>query len=1076
MVAPKSLIINSPFERPTHFWDKKGEKELDLVEGRRPAGYEIFDTRSNTVRRVELELVNRIRHRVDEWREDDYPGITSVTRQLLEHWGDATARQHPFYFCQLEAIETLIWHVEALPDYKQSIVIPGDGGSWERLCSKMATGSGKTTVMAMIITWQVLNALAYPKRTKDFSRSIFVVAPGLTVRERLQVLHPGHYENYYDAFSLCPNEASRQKLNQVELLIENWHSLMPLKELNRSIVKKGAESDEAYVRRVLGRLSGYRDLLVINDEAHHAYRQRAEVKISKREADEFGIDLDDATRWIEGLDRIHKMRRLIRCFDLSATPFAPSGKTSTESALFEWVVSDFGLNDAIEAGLVKTPRVVIRDNALPNAQTYRSKLYHLYREPEVSEDLNRKGAQSHEPLPQLVREAYTLLGADWREAMLQWKAAGHTSPPVMLTVCNRTETAARIEYYFRQGESHWPELKAPERTLRVDSRVLDKAEIGELSGTDKEYEAVLKAILEAAHIPESKKADLRVFRKEELLRAIVDNVGKRGTAGQDLQNVISVAMLSEGWDAKNVTHIMGLRAFTSQLLCEQVIGRGLRRVSYDTEKVLCPDGKERDLFVSEFVNVFGVPLSIFQDVGDGGEAPPPPKHSIQIEVVKDRNELEINWPNVLRIDVVVTTELAVDWSAMPVLKIDPAQVHISADLAPALGGAADLSKAVSIDLEKMPEDFRPQRLLFVAAKKAFTEIKPNFTGSPEYLLYQLVRLVEQFFESDRLDIPSLFHQEPLRKRILIALSMDTIVQHVLAQVKQQNAERIEPIFNEEAPIGSTGWMRTWYTTKHCEPTKKSHINFVVADSTWEQYTANALESHDEVTSYAKNDHLGFQIYYLWNGSRRRFIPDFLIRLANGKTLILEIKGVDNDQNKAKRSALDAWVAAVNDKGGFGVWCWDVAFEPAKVHDIIVQHALGPNITANRLKPQTLAVKPQRRYRKEDVIRSIGPGSLVRVIVTLNQFRRAYNKWPTVICLDRGMAKALREYHLTDTGWDCLARKVAIIEGDDKTVMAEGDQGERVEYDCPHVKPKSDVDSAEQWIWGCDIVPWHDDPQ
>jgi len=765
-------------------------------------------------------LVNQIRQRVDEWREADYPGITTVTRRLLEHWTDASARDHAFYFCQIEAIETLIWHVEAASEFKQGIAVPGDGGAWERLCSKMATGSGKTAVMAMIVTWQVLNALAYPKRSKDFSKTIFIVAPGLTVKERLQVLHPGHPGNCYDEFSLCPNDAQRQKLNQVELLIENWHRLMPLKEVDRSVVKKGAESDEAYVRRVLGKLSGYKDLLIINDEAHHAYRQRAEVKVSKKEAEELGIDLDEATRWIEGLDRIHKMRRIIRCFDLSATPFAPSGKTSTESALLEWVVSDFGLNDAIEAGLVKTPRVVIRDSALPNAQTYRSKLYHLYREPDVSDDLNRRGAQPHESLPQIVQAAYTLLGADWRAAMLDWQAAGHASPPVMLTVCNRTETAARIEHYFRHGKAYWPELAAPNKTLRVDSKVLDKAEMGEAASSDKAYEAVLQGILEAANIPESKKEDLRNLKKEELLRAIVDNVGKRGTAGQDLQNVISVAMLSEGWDAKNVTHIMGLRAFTSQLLCEQVIGRGLRRVSYDKEKIVCPDGVERELFIPEYVNVFGVPLSIFQDGEGGGEPPPPPKPSKQIEVLKERNELEISWPNVLRVDVVVKPKLTVDWSKMPVLEIDPAQIHVSTDLVPALGDAANMSQAVSIDLEKMPDEFRQQRLLFVAAQRAFAQINHGFSGSRELLLYQLVRLVEEFFETDRLVIPTLFHQEPLRKRILIALSMDVIVQHVLTQVQQQNTEFIEPVFDEEYPIGSTGRMRTWYSTKHCEATTK----------------------------------------------------------------------------------------------------------------------------------------------------------------------------------------------------------------------------------------------------------------
>jgi type III restriction enzyme len=939
MTAPKSLIINSPFMRPTHHWLRQSDNKLNLKEGRRSAGYEIFDTRNNTVRTVELDLVNRIRERVDAWREASYPGVTTVTRHLLEHWQDPDAsRQNAFYFCQIEAIETLIWHVEAPPDYKQGIAIPGDGGVWERLCSKMATGSGKTTVMAMIITWQVLNALTYPKRNKDFSHAVFIVAPGLTVKERLQVLRPGHPENYYDAFGLCPNEGLRQKLNQVELGIENWHSLMPLKEQERSVVRKGAESDEAYVRRILGKLSGYKDILIINDEAHHAYRKPAEVKVSKKDAEELGIDLEEATRWIEGLDRIHKMRRIIRCFDLSATPFAPTGKTSTESSLFDWVISDFGLNDAIEAGLVKTPRVVIRDNALPNAQTYRSKLYHLYREPEVGEDLNRRGAEPHEALPQIVQEAYTLLGADWRETLKSWKANGHASPPVMLTVCNRTETAARIEHYFRHGDAYWPELKAPEKTLRVDSKVLDKAEIGEAASSDKEYEAVLQAIVEAANIPSSRKELLQAMKKEELLRAIVDNVGKRNTAGQDLQNVISVAMLSEGWDAKNVTHIMGLRAFTSQLLCEQVIGRGLRRVSYDTESVVCPDGVERDLFLPEFVNVFGVPLSIFQD-GEGGDPPPPPKHSTQIESLKDRGGLEIAWPNVLRVDFVVRSELVVDWANVPKLKLDPAQIHVSADLAPALGGAADLAKAVAIDLEKLPEEFRLQRLLFVAARKAFATLQHGFTGSRELLIQQLIRLVEEFFSSGRIDIPSLFHQDPLRKRILIALSIDNIVQHVIEQVHQENAERLEPVFDAEFPIGSTRMMRTWYSTKPCLETTKSQISHAVVDSTWEQYTAQVLEKRDDVAAYAKNDHLGFQLHYLWRGSRRKFVPDFLVRLANGKHLVLEIKGEDSDQNRTKRRALDAWVRAVNARGGFGTWCWDVVkAEPSKVDDVVSHHA------------------------------------------------------------------------------------------------------------------------------------------
>lgn len=517
MTAPRSLILNSPWSVPTRHW-QEDRGRLALMDGRRSAGYEIFDTRNNTRPTESLELVNRIRERVDAWREAEYPGVTTVTRTLLAHWHDRDARDHPFYFCQLEAIETLIWWVEGPEGFKQGIQVPGDGGPWERICNKMATGAGKTLVMGMVVTWQVLNALTYPRRTDAFSRAVFVVAPGLTVKGRLQVLHPGNPSNVYDEFNLCPSEAMRQRLNQVELLIENWHTLMPLKEPDRSVVKKGAESDRAFVQRVLGRLAQHRNILVINDEAHHAYRVSEHTATVRKQAAAMNLDDDEATRWIEGLDRIHGQLRIQRCFDLSATPFAPTGRTNTEQGLFDWIVSDFGLNDAIESGLVKTPRVVVRDGVIPNSKDLRPKLYHLYREAEVREDLNRRGAEPEEALPQLVQAAFILLGADWRKAREDWAAAGHASPPVLLTVCNRVETAARLEHWFNSGQVQWPELKAPERTLRVDSKVLEKAELGESAGSDKDYEARLHEILEASEIPEDRKERLRGLRKEELLR------------------------------------------------------------------------------------------------------------------------------------------------------------------------------------------------------------------------------------------------------------------------------------------------------------------------------------------------------------------------------------------------------------------------------------------------------------------------------------------------------------------------------------------------------------------------------
>lgn len=447
------------------------------------------------------------------------------------------------------------------------------------------------------------------------------------------------------------------------------------------------------------------------------------------------------------------------------------------------------------------------------------------------------------------------------------------------------------------------------------------------SATD--YATRLRDVVKAAHLPTQTEARLLDLDKEDLLRAVVDTVGKHGQAGQGLQSVISVAMLSEGWDAKNVTHIMGLRAFTSQLLCEQVIGRGLRRVSYDVD--------ENGLLVPEYVNVFGVPLSVFVDADGSGAAPPPPKPSQQIESLPSRSEFELRWPNVLRVEVVVKPVLAVEWSKVGDLTLDPAKTPISAELAPAVGGAPDMAKATVIDLEKLPEEFRHQRIVFQTARKAFDQLGGQFTGNREYLVFQLIRLIEQFLDSGKLVIPSLFHSDGLRRRILIALNMDLVVHHVLKYVQQQNAAKVEPVFDPEQPIGSTGYMRTWYTTKGNQATKRSQISHVVGDSSWEIYAANIFDSNPLVEAWAKNDHLGFQVYYLWGGSRRRFVPDFIVHTTKGKTLVLEIKGEDSPQNVAKRDALKQWTDAVNEKGGFGVWCWDVAFQPAQVQDILARH-------------------------------------------------------------------------------------------------------------------------------------------
>lgn len=912
------LIINSPYEEPRYYWGYNRESRLfSKKEGRRPAGYVIATPNAKAFDDpgifVEIPLVNQIRPRVKAWKEAGYPGVTGITKRLLDHWNSPEERDLRFFFCQLEAIETLIWLIEAPTAEKVGIDIPSDGGLFQRLCAKMATGSGKTIVMAMAITWQVLNKVTYPQDAR-FSKHVFVVAPGLTVKSRLQVLEPSTPGNYYQYFSIIPS-ALLEKLRLGKVLIRNWHALNWETDekiaKKRSVDKRGAKSNEAYVREVLGDLANARNLIVINDEAHHAWRIPAESKV-KGIAKE---DIEEATKWIGGLDRIHQARGILNCFDFSATPFAPSGKQAYEEALFGWIVSDFGLNDAIESGLVKTPRVVIRDDAVPDAKTYKSRLYHIYNDPEVKDDLNRR-AEPEEPLPDLVVNAYYLLGVDWLEAAKVWEKQGFKTPPVMITVANRTETAARVKYAFDHNKIRIDELFAPEKTLHIDSKVLEMAESQE------------EPVTQSAESEESDEDQptRKLTKKEqaELLRRMVDTVGQQGKPGESIQNVISVGMLSEGWDAKTVTHIMGLRAFSSQLLCEQVVGRGLRRTSYEVNP-------ETGLFEAEYVNIFGVPFTFLPHESEEGVIPEPPKPKTRIEPDPEKQHFEISWPNVIRIDHVYRPRLSLDWGMVKILELNASNTAQIAELAPVVDGKPDITKVSAIDLEDLARKFRTQKIIFETARDVYDQMQKDWKGGKEFLLAQLVRLVEEFIQSDKIQIaPPLFDQDDRKRRLLITLNMNKVVQHIWEAIRFENTQVITPVFDRDNPIRSTGDMGTWYTGKPCEYTQRSHINYCVFDSTWEACEAYALDHHDNVEAWVKNDHLGFEILYIFAGVVRKYRPDFIIRLKNGEYLILETKGQDSQQNKTKREFLDEWIRAVNSYGGFGRWRWAVSRDPGDV--------------------------------------------------------------------------------------------------------------------------------------------------
>ena len=926
------LIVNSPYDEPARHWryDRK-TRLFDLAEGRRPAGYVAASSDSQAFDDpgvfVEIPLVNRIRPRVKAWRAAGYPGVTGITKRLLEHWTDPEEfDSRRFFFCQLEAVETLIWLAEAPAAEKVGVDVPSDGGEFQRLCAKMATGSGKTVVMAMVIAWHVLNKAAYPQDAR-FSRNILVIAPGLTVKSRLAVLEPSHPENYYEAFRIAPSSLL-DKLRQGRVVVRNWHALHWETEeraaKKRGVDKRGAKSVEAYVREVLGGMAAARNLLVINDEAHHAWRVPAGARVRGVAKEE----VEEATKWVGGLDRIHGARSILACCDFSATPFAPSGKRSSGDALFGWVVSDFGLNDAIESGLVKTPRVVVRDDAVPDAKTYKSRLYHIYNDAEVKDDLNRK-AQPEEPLPDLVMNGYYLLGYDWRETARDWAARPGNAPPVMITVANRTETAARVKYAFDHGKVRVRELCDPERTLHIDSKVLGEAEAAE----EPIAEVAETGAGESGEAADSGRArKLTKKQQAEWLRRQVDTVGRPGKPGERIQNVVSVGMLSEGWDAKTVTHIMGLRAFTSQLLCEQVVGRGLRRTSYDVNP-------GSGLFEPEHVNIFGVPFTFLPHEGGEDGPPPPPKPKTAIEPVADKAVFEISWPNVIRIDRNYRPRLSLDWSKAAVLDLDAGATAKIAEIAPIVEGKADVTKIKAIDLANLAREFRMQRIIFETARDVYDQMQQNWPGGKAFLLAQLVRLVEQFIRSDRIRItPARFLRGDLMRRLVITLNMTKVVQHIWEAVRFENTESLEPVFDRDRPIRSTGGMAAWHTGKPCERAARSHINFCVYDSAWEASEAFALDHSPEVDAWVKNDHLGFEVFYVHRGVVRKYRPDFLIRLRSGAMLVLETKGQDSEQDRTKRRFLAEWIDAVNAHGGFGRWAGDVSLAPGDIQGILSRHA------------------------------------------------------------------------------------------------------------------------------------------
>jgi type III restriction enzyme len=897
------FVINSPYFEPKyHFEYDENAESYHREEGRRKAGYYATvgkqEAGKGATQFLELELANMIRPRVKEWKEAGYPNVTSTTKKLLEHWNRFDREEFEqggrrYFWCQIEAIETIIWLTEAPDSVKVGINIKDHSDSdWVRACTKLATGTGKTVVMAMIIAWQSLNKIANLKDTR-FSKNILVMAPGITVRQRLDVLIPSNESNYYDAFDIVP-PSLKEYLYQSKVVVLNWHALAPKKKESLPKVMRdmmGEESDSAFAKRVLSEFPGDTPIVVINDEAHHCHRHTAEIGKSKEEKDLEKKENEEATIWVQGLDKIHKARGIITTYDLSATPFVPKGRTSnTGFELFNWIISDFGLHDAIESGLVKTPTVAVRDSSYGSDQMQndRSKLFHIYYEEGIKENLNQK-CEPNVDLPDLVRSAFKILSTDWLATKNDWQKG---VPPSMIVICNNTFTSQRIEYSILNSHLGVSEISEKEGVLRIDSTAEDI--------------------------------------EDEVLREKFNTVGKKGKPGENIQCVIGVNMLSEGWDANNVKQILGLRAFTSQLLCEQVVGRGLRRMSYDVDE-------NTGLLKPEYVTVFGIPFSFLPIEGKDQDKPEDEKPKTFIQVLPQKKQYQILFPNILRIQKETEYFVDIDWSKTEKLTLSPTENPVWVQVAPTID-RPDLSQSQKMDSiqEYLGKDYRLKQSIFAITTSIKTGLDSTWNNIDDGNKFQQIfKIISEFIEKNVIiDADKTNHN--IYKNILIGLNTTKITSMVREAINLSQNTKSYPIPDPINKFKTTAVMTPWYTTKdtYSSPEMKCHISHLVSDSKWENIGKILDNEVDDVVAWVKNDHLAFTIPYVHKGLMRSYFPDFIVKYSGNRYLLLEIKGKEREQDQTKWESAKMWCEALNsDKDSWGEWQFRVIKNKPTISDL-----------------------------------------------------------------------------------------------------------------------------------------------
>jgi len=993
-VVIENPVINSPFAKPTrHFRFSDQGITDEVVKGRRPSAYFVpiappkkkgrqltFETQWTRDRIKENDEINRIRARVELWRQGGYAGVTKTTRQLLDYWTNPE-REKKLFFCQIEAVETAIYITEVAKKFGDAWIDnmlreaseDANPGLY-RMAFKMATGSGKTVVMAMLIAWQALNKFANP-RDPRFSDTFLIVTPGITIRDRLRVLLPNDPNNYYRERDVLPQDWLRE-LHRANILITNFHAFLfrekgNISKLNKHILTRGrpgpfTETPAEMVRRVCRQFGNKKNIVVINDEAHHCYRRRVgdgKERLRGDERKEAEKRDKEARVWLTGLQAINHRLGIRVAYDLSATPFFLRGSGYREGRLFPWVVSDFSLIDAIECGIVKVPRVPVADDSMTGQMpTYRD----IWAR--IRDSLPRKGrktedASGGEPqLPKELQGALHSLYSNYEKYYRRWeqnteaRQRGQT-PPVFIVVCNNTNVSKLVYDYISGWEKELPDgTKVPvpgklpifsnvengrwlprPNTILIDSEQLESGEA--MSPAFKRVAAQEIELFKQEYRERFPERDPEKLTDEDLLREVMNTVGKPGRLGEHVKCVVSVSMLTEGWDANTVTHILGVRAFGTQLLCEQVVGRGLRRTSYVPH--------DNAMLPPEYAEVYGVPFSFIPCSGSATDPKPGPMPT-RVRALEERIACEITFPRLIgyRYDL-PGEKLAARFTDDSQLAISTADIPTKTENAPIVGQSVihtldDLRRRrhqevafllAKLVLEKYfrcdanPGPDRPKEHRWDKEVQAWRF--PEVLAITKQWLAQCVTLKDNTF---------------IQMLLLIELAHDAADRIYNSIVRaSQGTKALKPILRPYDTTGSTRYV-DFDTTKPVYETRpdKCHVSHVVGDTdSWEQKMAQTLEDMDEVLCYVKNQGLGFTIPYTLNGQERNYTPDFIARLDDGHgpndplNLIIEVTGERKKDKAAKvATARTLWVPAVNNHGGFGRWDFIEIADPWNARNLI----------------------------------------------------------------------------------------------------------------------------------------------